>query len=178
MIVILVLALIPLQHDVSAQDEAKGECMEITLKSPAFSQDSMIPDVYTCKGKDISPPLFWSNIPKGTKTISLICDDPDAPIGTWVHWVVYNIPGSAKGLAEGIPCKEVLEDSTVQGKNDFRKTGYRGPCPPFGIHRYYFKIYALDTRLDLKPNATKKELLVAMEGHILAQGQLMGRYKK
>jgi Raf kinase inhibitor-like YbhB/YbcL family protein len=178
LIVIVSLFFIPLHNETSAQIKGKGSDIVISLKSPAFEAGKMIPDVYTCKGKNISPPLTWSNIPKETKSICIICDDPDAPVGIWVHWVIYNIPGDAKGLSEGMPCKETLKDGTVQGRNDFYKTGYGGPCPPFGNHRYFFKIYALDTRLDLKPGVNKKCLLKAMEGHVLGQGQLMGRYKK
>ncbi|MCD6569638.1 MAG: YbhB/YbcL family Raf kinase inhibitor-like protein [Deltaproteobacteria bacterium] len=152
--------------------------MEIKITSPTFEQGSMIPDIYTCKGKDISPPLSWGSAPDGAESICLICDDPDAPMGTWVHWVIYNIPPDTTSLPEDVPPRGVLENGAEQGTNDFRKIGYDGPCPPFGTHRYYFKIYALDTKLDIKPGATKKELLKAIKGHILAQGQLMGRYKK
>ncbi len=167
------------QEDILAQDKAKGgEPMDIGITSPAFEQGSMIPEKYTCKGKDISPPLIWGGVPEGTKSICLICDDPDAPMGTWVHWVIYSIPPNTTGLPEGIPPKGILENGSTQGRNDFRKIGYGGPCPPAGTHRYYFRIYAIDTKIDLEPGATKKELLKIIEGHILAQGQLMGKYKK
>ena len=152
--------------------------MEIKLKSPAFEEGGMIPRNYTCDGKDVSPPLTWEGVPEGTKSLALICDDPDAPIGTWVHWVLYNLPPKTTELAEAIPLEPVLPNGAKQGKNDWRKFGYGGPCPPGGTHRYYFKIYALDTMLDLEAGATKKDLLKAMEGHILAQGQLMGKYSR
>jgi len=152
--------------------------MAIKVVRSAFQEGGMIPADYTCDGKNISPPLSWSGMPEKAVTLALICDDPDAPVGTWVHWVLYNLPASAKELPADVPPEEKLASGAVQGKNDFRKVGYGGPCPPGGTHRYYFKLYALDKALDLKPGATKKELLKAMEGHILAEGQLMGRYKR
>jgi len=148
------------------------------IKSSAFKEGAIIPRKYTCDNIDISPPLEWSQVPDGTKTFALICDDPDAPMGTWVHWVLFNLPGNILELSENVPKLEVLKNGARQGKNDFGKIGYGGPCPPSGTHRYYFKIYALDKELDSKPGITKKELLKAMEGHILAEGQLMGRYKR
>jgi len=152
--------------------------MEIKITSPAFEEGGMIPEVYTCDGIDISPPLKWSSVPQGTKTLALICDDPDAPIGTWVHWVIYNIPGDICELPENIPPEQEIKKGGIQGMNDSRKIGYGGPCPPGGTHRYFFKIYALDTEVDLQPGATKSQLLNAMEGHIIAKGQLMGRYSR
>ncbi len=151
--------------------------MALKVESPAFSPGGDIPRQHTCDGPDLSPPLRWSEPPAGTQSLALICDDPDAPAGTWVHWVLYRIPASARGLPEGVPKRETLADGSRQGRNDFGKVGYGGPCPPRGPkHRYFFKLYALDTVLDLPPGATKAELLKAMEGHILAQGELMGRY--
>ena len=150
----------------------------IELTSTAFEEGGMIPRQYTCDGPDISPSLTWTRIPDGTKSLALICDDPDAPAGTWVHWVIYNLPPNMKGLPESIPPYKILANGAIHGINDFRKFGYGGPCPPGGTHRYYFKIYALDTVMDLKPGATKAQLLKAMEGHILAKGQLMGRYRR
>lgn len=155
-----------------------GPEMEINLKSPAFAEAGMIPQKFTCDGEDISPALSWSGIPGETKSLALICDDPDAPMGTWVHWVIYNIPPDTTGLPEGVPAKENLDFGAIQGRNDFRRIGYGGPCPPGGTHRYYFKIYALDGDLNLRAGLTKAELLKAMEGHILAQGQLMGKYRR
>jgi hypothetical protein len=155
-----------------------GKDMKIEIKSPAFEEGGMIPRQYTCDGKDISPPLTWSAVPAGTKSLALICDDPDAPMGTWVHWVIFNIPGDIKALPENMPSQKKLGMEAQQGTNDFRKIGYGGPCPPGGTHRYYFKLYALDTEINLEPGITKAQLLKTMEGHIVAEGQLMGRYKR
>lgn len=155
-----------------------GETMEIKLTTTAFQEGEQIPKKYTCDGENISPPLEWSGIPQETQSIALICDDPDAPMGTWVHWVVFNIPASLNKLSEKIPDNKVLEHGTSQGSNDFRKIGYGGPCPPSGIHRYFFKIYSLDKRIELTPGATKGELLHEMSGHILAEGKLMGKYSR
>lgn len=153
--------------------------MNIQLTSTAFADGLPIPTKYTCDGSDISPPLAWANAPANVKSYTLIADDPDAPVGTWVHWVIYNLPPSATALAENTPKSDSLPDGAKQGVNDFRKTGYGGPCPPPGkAHRYFFKLYALDTTLDLPSGATKKDLLKAMEGHVLAQGQLMGTYQR
>jgi len=152
--------------------------MQIEIKSSAFEEGGMIPPKYTCDGADVSPPLSWTSVPEGTKTIALICDDPDAPMGTWVHWVLFNLPADVKELPENVPSEKNLDNGAMQGTNDFGNIGYGGPCPPGGTHRYYFKFYALDTEVNLQGGATKKELLKAMEGHILAEGQLMGRYKR
>jgi Raf kinase inhibitor-like YbhB/YbcL family protein len=153
--------------------------MTIELTSPAFEDGGMIPSKYTCNGADVSPPLEWSNTPEGTKSLALICDDPDAPMGTWVHWVLYGLLADTTSLAEGVPKNEVIEDLAVQGSNDFKRVGYGGPCPPRGKpHRYFFKLYALDSKLDLKPGAKKKDVEKAMEGHVLAQGQLVGKYQR
>jgi Raf kinase inhibitor-like YbhB/YbcL family protein len=148
------------------------------IKSSAFKAGESIPSKYTCDNIDVSPQLEWSKVPTGTKTFALICDDPDAPSGTYVHWVVCNIPEKIRQYAENMPKTEILENDGHQGKNDFGKTGYGGPCPPSGTHRYYFKIYALDTELDLKSGFTKKDLVKFMDGHVLEEGQLMGRYKR
>ncbi len=152
--------------------------MEIKVTSTAFDEGGMIPEKYTCDGMDVSPSLAWTNVPNETKSFTLICDDPDAPMGTWVHWVIYDIPADIRELKENIPVKEKLDNGAKQGKNDWRNIGYGGPCPPGGTHRYYFKLYALDTELNLEPGNTKAELLKAMEGHILDQGELMGKYKR
>jgi Raf kinase inhibitor-like YbhB/YbcL family protein len=148
------------------------------IKSSAFKEGESIPSKYTCDDKDLSPDLEWSKVPDGTKTFALIADDPDAPSGTFVHWVMYNIPGNLRGLPEKIHPKETLDNGTIQGMNDFGKIGYGGPCPPSGTHRYYFKLYALDARLDARPGLTKKELLKAIDVHVLEVGELMGRYKR
>ena len=148
------------------------------IRSSAFNEGAIIPSKYTCDNIDISPPLEWLQVPVGTKTFALICDDPDAPMGTWVHWVLFNLPENVLELPENVQKLEVLKNGAIQGKNDFGKIGYGGPCPPSGTHRYYFKIYALDKKLDSKPGIIKEELLKTMEGHMLAEGQLMGRYKR
>ncbi len=148
------------------------------IQSSEFKEGDTIPVKYTCDDIDISPPIEWSNVPAGTKVFALICDDPDAPGATWVHWVLFNIPGDLRKLPENVPVTETLSNGARQGKTDFGSIGYGGPCPPGGTHRYYFKIYALDSELDSNPGITKKELLKAMEGHILEEGQLMGRYKR
>ncbi|MCD6515835.1 MAG: YbhB/YbcL family Raf kinase inhibitor-like protein [Candidatus Aminicenantes bacterium] len=152
--------------------------MKIEIKSDVFDQGGMIPEKYTCDGDNISPPLSWDLVPEETKSIAVICDDPDAPVGTWVHWVVYNIPPEIKELKENITPEREMDNGGVQGMNDFKKIGYGGPCPPSGTHRYFFKIYALDSRMELKPGATKYELLIAMESHILAKGELIGKYSR
>ena len=152
--------------------------MTITVMSPVFEEAGMIPSKYTCDGENVSPQLKWEGVPETTKSIALISDDPDAPMGTWVHWVMWNIPADATELSENIPPNAELPDGSIQGLNDFKQHGYGGPCPPSGIHRYYFKVYALDEKLDLASSSRKKDLLKAMEGHILAEGQLMGKYKR
>lgn len=152
--------------------------LSIKLTSPAFSEGSMIPSKYTCDGENISPPLQWDKVPDGTKSIALINDDPDAPMGTWVHWVIYNIKPDTRELTEKIPLDKELKNGARQGLTSFKKIGYGGPCPPGGIHRYYFKLYALDSAVNPAGNAGKDELLRAMQGHIIGQGQLMGRYQR
>lgn len=151
--------------------------MSLTISSPSFANGGNIDRKFSCDGADLSPQLRWNEPPAGTKTFALLADDPDAPGGNWNHWVIWNLPAAARGLAEGLRKDGELSDGSRQGHNDFRKTGYNGPCPPPGKpHRYYFKVYALDTKLDLKPGANKKELEAAMKGHILAQAEWMGRY--
>jgi Raf kinase inhibitor-like YbhB/YbcL family protein len=158
---------------------AKEPVMNISITSTAFTDGRPIPDKFTCAGPNVSPPLQWANAPAGVKSFALIADDPDAPMGTWVHWVLYNLPPATMALAEDLPPSPELPDGSKQGVNDFRQPGYGGPCPPPGKpHRYFFKIYALDTALNLKSGATKKELLKAMDGHVLAEGRLMGTYQR
>lgn len=156
----------------------EGTIMNIKIASSAFKEGEFIPAKYTCDGENISPPLRWENVPVNAKSIVLISDDPDAPAGIWVHWVVFNIPAQVKELQENVPAKKILDNGAKQGLNNFRKIGYGGPCPPSGTHRYFFKIYALDTELQLNPGATKTQVLKAMENHVLGQGQLMGKYKR
>ena len=149
------------------------------FSSTAFEDGKTIPTKYTCDGADMSPALQWADVPAGTRSFALICDDPDAPAGIWVHWVIFGLPASAAGLPEGVATTENLQDGVKQGVNDFRRVGYGGPCPPPGKpHRYYFKLYALDAEMPLKPRATKQDLVRAMQGHILAEAQLMGRYQR
>lgn len=148
------------------------------VQSPVFKQEGMIPPKYTCDGPDISPPLKWGQIPPGARSLALIVEDPDAPSGTFTHWVIYDIPAGISGLPERVPNIKTLSSGGKQGTNSFKKVGYGGPCPPSGTHRYYFRLYALDTVLNLGPGASKEELLKAMKGHILAEGELMGKYKK
>ncbi|RKY46151.1 MAG: YbhB/YbcL family Raf kinase inhibitor-like protein [Candidatus Omnitrophota bacterium] len=151
----------------------------LELKSSAFGNGDYIPSRYTCDSLNFSPPLEWEGVPPQTKSFVIICDDPDAPFKVWVHWVIYNIPSSKRKLEENIPCQGVLADGTLQGVNDFKRLGYGGPCPPPGAaHRYFFKIYALDTILDLKEGASKREVLEKMKGHILDKGELVGLYKR
>jgi hypothetical protein len=156
--------------------------MNLQITSTAFSEGQSIPAKYSCEGSDISPPLQW--IPQGgtpatTKSFALIMDDPDAPMGIWVHWVLYNLPANTTGLPEDVAKTQVISSGAKQGMNTWPRLGYGGPCPPPGKpHRYFFKLYALDAMLDLKPGLMKKDLLKAMEGHVLAEGQLMGTYQR
>ena len=146
--------------------------MPIQITSAAFEEGTTIPVKYTCDGEDISPPLAWSGVPDGTKSLVLITDDPDAPVGTWVHWVLFNLPADTNSLPEGV------QGVGTDGNNSWRRPGYGGPCPPSGTHRYFFKLYALDTALEVEPGMTKQDLLDAMQGHILAIGQLMGTFTR
>lgn len=150
----------------------------LTIESSAFREGGMIPKLYTCDDADVSPPLSWGAVPAGARSLALIVDDPDAPAKTWVHWVVYDLPPDGGGLPESVPPDPTLASGARQGRNDFHRLGYGGPCPPGGTHRYFFKLYALDTTLDLEPGRTKDQLLEAMAGHILAEGRLVGRYKR
>ena len=156
--------------------------MALSLTSPVFNHNGPIPKLYTCQGKDVSPAIGWSGVPNGTKSIALIVDDPDAPDPAapkrvWVHWVLYNIPPSAAGIPEAVNSTG-LPHGTRQGRNDWDRTGYGGPCPPIGRHRYFHKLYALDVVLPDLKQPTKATLLEAMEGHVLEQAELMGTYQK
>jgi Raf kinase inhibitor-like YbhB/YbcL family protein len=164
--------------EATPEEPGGGEEMPIKISSTAFGEGAMIPPQYTCDGKDVSPPFSWSGVPDNAKTLALIGDDPDAPRGTWVHWVLYNLPADVKELPENLPTTETLPSGALQGKNDFGRIGYGGPCPPSGTHRYYFKLYALDADLDLAAGATKDQLLKAMVGKVVGEGQLMGRYRR
>ncbi|HEV7926801.1 MAG TPA: YbhB/YbcL family Raf kinase inhibitor-like protein [Verrucomicrobiae bacterium] len=156
-----------------------AEPAKLTVTSSGFEHGHPIPVKYTCQGDDISPPIKWDGAPANTKSFALICDDPDAPGGTWVHWVIYNHPPDAPSLPENTAKSETLPNGATQGRNSFQNIGYGGPCPPGGkAHRYFFKVYALDTVLALDGRPDKEKLLAAMKGHILAQGQLMGTYQR
>lgn len=156
--------------------------MTLAVTSTAFAESASIPAIYTCEGADISPPLAWSGVPAGTRSLVLIVDDPDAPDPaaprmTWVHWLLYDIPPNITGLPEGV-LASALPEGTREGRNDWKRTGYGGPCPPIGRHRYFFKLHALDVVLGDLREPTKPALEQAMEGHVLARGQLMGTYQK
>ncbi len=160
-----------------ALDRQGDTSAKFSLAANAFSEGASVPTEYTCNGQDISPLLTWTEPPTGTRSFALIADDPDAPAGTWVHWVVYNLPASARRLPQAIPKSPELEGGGSQGANDFGKTGYNGPCPPPGKpHRYYFNLYALDAKVALPPGASKSALETAMKGHILAQARIMSHY--
>jgi Raf kinase inhibitor-like YbhB/YbcL family protein len=148
------------------------------LTSAAFANGKPIPAKYTCDGSDVSPPLQWEGAPHDTHSLALIVNDPDAPVGTWVHWVLYDIPPELRALMENVPPNDELPNGSRHGQNSWRRPGYGGPCPPGGTHRYFFELYALDARLDLPARATKKQVLQAMEGHILIQTELMGTYAR
>lgn len=156
--------------------------MPFALTSPAFKDGERMPRDYTGEGKDMSPPLEWTAPPEKTRTFAIICDDPDAPVGTWDHWLIWNLPGDLRKLPENVAKTETLPDlgGARQGKNSWPKIGYNGPMPPkgHGTHHYNFVIYALDAPLDLKPGAVKKDLLAAMKGHILGQAKLTGLYSR
>ena len=154
----------------------------MNLSSRAFTDKGEIPSLYTCQGKDVSPPLAWSGVPDGTKSLALIVDDPDAPDPaapqrTWVHWVLYDVPPSATSLEEAVT-RDRLPAGSREGKNDWKRTGYGGPCPPIGRHRYFHKLYALDTVLPDLGSPTKADLEKAMKGHVLAEAQMVGTYQK
>jgi hypothetical protein len=150
--------------------------MEFILTSEDILEGEPIPSKYACNGDDISPPLAWSGAPDKTNSFVLIMDDPEAPVGLWIHWVLFNIPGNATVLDLGLPADAELPDGSQQGTNSWGRVGYGGPCPPSGVHRYFFKLYALDAPLALDESATKEDVLAAMEGHILTETELMGTY--
>ncbi len=151
--------------------------MPLDLSIPVI-RNQTIPQHYTCDGDNVSPPLEWGDVPDETKSLALIAEDPDAPGGTFTHWVLYNMPANLRRLPENVRRDEILPNGTLQGINSFQRIGYGGPCPPGGTHRYYFRLYALDSMLELPPGVSKEMLLEAMEGHILAQTEVMGRYSR
>jgi len=157
--------------------EREGGREVITIQSRAFGEGDTIPKRHTCDGDDVSPELSWSDVPGDAKGLVMICDDPDAPVGTWVHWVLFRIAPDVSELPEGVPDGEIVLDGAVHGRNDFGHLGYGGPCPPPGpAHRYFFKLYAVDNEINLPPGSTKAEVMAAIEGHVLAEGRLMERY--
>ncbi len=167
------------QAQPEAPQRKEEAAMIIEVTSAAFAEGGTIPAKHTCEGEDFSPPLAWKGIPVESKSLALICDDPDAPVGTWVHWVLYNLPPKTAGLPEGVTTAQRLPDGSRQGVNDFGKTGYGGPCPPPGKpHRYFFKLYALDRMIELPAGAKKQDLERAMQGRVLAQGRLVGKYQR
>jgi len=152
--------------------------MAFQITTTAFRDGSSIPKRFTCDGSDVSPALSWGNPPAGTISLAIIADDPDAPAGTWVHWVLYDLPADTRKLPEGVAKDRELPNGALQGRNDFGKIGYNGPCPPRGSeHRYFFKLYALDSKTGLKAGVTKSELERAMKGHVLSQAQLIGKFQ-
>lgn len=152
--------------------------MAFELTSPVFQAGDSIPSRYSCDGEDVSPELVWHGLPAGATSLALILDDPDAPAGIWVHWVLYNVPSGATGLGEAISAAPSLPDGSRNGLNSWGRSGYGGPCPPGGTHRYFFRLYALDAELNLEPGATKEALLAAMQGHVIGQAELMGTYSR
>jgi Raf kinase inhibitor-like YbhB/YbcL family protein len=156
----------------------EGLSMTFRVTTTSFRSGGPIPKKFTCDGEDISPALSWTDPPTGTKGLAVIVDDPDAPAGTWVHWVLYDLPAETHNLPEGTPKDRSLPGGAQQGRNDFGKIGYNGPCPPRGtVHRYFFKLYALNSKTGLNPGATKSEFERAMKGHILAQAELIGKFQ-
>lgn len=174
---LLLVLLAACQRQEAASNQPAGEGVTLQVKSTAFGHSDEIPVRFTCDGEDVSPPLSWSEPPLGTESLVLIVDDPDAPGGTWDHWSLFNIPATVRLLPEGVPAEPLPRGMGAQGANSWQNLGYGGPCPPPGsAHRYSFRLYALDTDLDLKPGSSKKEIELAIQGHILAEGTLMARY--
>jgi len=159
-------------------EEAEPEPVPFALTSPEFEEGLPIPTKFSCDGQNVSPQLDWTDPPEGTQSFALILDDPDAPGGVWVHWVLYNIPAGTRSLPENVPAGGTLADGSMQGSNSWPRTEYGGPCPPGGTHRYFFKLYALDIMLDAQPGLEDQQLLDLMEGHVLGEVQLMGTYTR
>ncbi len=177
LLIFLIIYFFTLRHNKFNSLKDKQMNDKIIIKSTAFIEGGMIPAKYTCKGGDVSPQLSWENAPKETKSLAIIMDDPDAPSGDFVHWVIFDIPLEFKAIGEGFPKQNILPNGITQGINDFGRIGYGGPCPP-ALHRYFFKIYALDIELKLEPGIAKGDLEKAMKGHIIAQGQIIGKFQK
>lgn len=175
---LLLVSLLVIVSGCTTKEKEINNMEKISISSEEF-KNGTIPDEYTCEGEDISPPLSWQGLPAGTKSIALIADDPDASGRAFVHWVIYNIPANTQKLEKGMPKKEKLDDGSRQGMTDFGRAGYGGPCPPPGKpHRYFFKIYAIDKMLDLPSGASKEDVEAAMKGHVLAKGELIGKYAR
>ena len=178
-ILVLLLALLLAACNTAAASPSPQEApMALTLSSSAFAEGKSIPDEFSCKGRNISPALAWTDAPASTVSFALIVDDPDAPVGTFTHWVIYNMPAASQSLAKAVAHQPTFDDGAAQGRNSGNHQYYDGPCPPSGTHRYFFRLYALDTRLELPPGATADQVRKAMQGHILAQGELMGTFSK
>jgi len=169
---------VPAPSGSSTEKAERDVAMGFQIESDVFEPGGPIPSKFSCDGQDVSPPLSWSGVPEGTSSLALVMEDPDAPAGIWVHWVLYNIPANLKGLSEGVPAEQELANGTLSGLNSWRRRGYGGPCPPAGTHRYYFRLYALDGSLGLQAGATKERLSEAMQGHILGQTEIMGTYSR
>lgn len=162
-----------------ASSANEGHARPFTLGSSAFASGEMVPDQYTCKGQDISPTLRWNNAPAKTASFALVMDDPDAPAGDWVHWVMWDVPASKHALAENVAKTEQLDDGSHQGRNSFNRTGYNGPCPPPGQrHRYFFRLYALDSKIKVAPGADRDALEAATKGHVLATAVYVGTFQR
>ena len=176
---IALLIVVSLSTVAYAQKAPGGASMTFSLTSSGFGSGAEIPQQYTCKGADDSPALDWSGAPAKTAGFALIMDDPDAPAGTWVHWVLWNLPATVHSLPQGVPKQDQPGDGSRQGRNSFKKVGYNGPCPPAGkSHRYFFRLYALDAKLDLAAGASREQLDAAMKGHVLAQAEYVGTFHR
>ena len=176
---LLVLASFTLMAQGQSASSAGGHAVPFTLTSSAFASGATMPDPYTCKGEDISPALEWNNAPAKTASFALVMDDPDAPAGDWVHWVLWDVPASKHALAENVAKSEQLEDGSRQGRNSFNRTGYSGPCPPPGQrHRYFFRLYALDSKITIAPGADRAALEAATKGHVLATAEYVGTFHR
>lgn len=162
----------------AAEVELPASLQPMQLQSSAFAAEDAIPQRYTCDGQDVSPPLSWDAPPERTQSLALIVDDSDAPSGTFVHWIVFNLPADVRSLAEALPTNNTLSQGGIQGQNDFGNIGFGGPCPPRGTHRYFFKLYALDRQLELGSGASKTEVVNAINGHVLGYAELIGTYSR
>jgi len=181
-LVVVLTSIWPAQADPSQKTRLQNEgksAMAFSLSSQSFQNGSDIPKKFTCDGEDVSPELSWTDPPAGTNSFAFIADDPDAPAGTWTHWVLYDLPAETRDLPEGVPKEPQLANGARQGRNDFKKIGYNGPCPPPGKpHRYFFKLYAVDAKLNLGAGAGKHDVERALQGHTLGKAEWMGRYRR